>query len=190
MSINELIEKVFRKVRRANFVLPRYRDEVRVDAPLPIGHGQTISQPTTVRVMLEWLDAKRGDKVLDVGSGSGWTTALLSNIVGSKGEVYAVERIPELKEFGEKNCQKAGIKNAKFYLADSKIFGLPAHAPYDRILVSASAKELPQELIDQLKIGGKLVIPVGDSVLEISKKSKDNIEIIEHFGFIFVPLIK
>jgi protein-L-isoaspartate(D-aspartate) O-methyltransferase len=186
----DLIEKVIREVRRADFVLPKYYGEVGIDAPLPIGFGQTISQPTTVKMMLEWLNAKTGDKVLDVGSGSGWTTALLSNIVGEKGGVYAVERVPELKEFGEKNCAKAGIKNAKFYLADKKIFGLSKFAPYDRILVSASAQELPQELIEQLKIDGKLVVPVGDSILEISKKTKDDIDIIEHYGFVFVPLIK
>lgn len=186
----DLVEKAFREIDRADFVLLKYRDEVGIDAPLPIGHGQTISQPTTVRMMLEWLEPKPGEKILDVGSGSGWTTALLSKIVGKKGQVYAVERIPELKEFGEKNCKKSGIKNAKFYLVDSKTFGLPKFAPFDRILVSASAKELPQELIDQLKTEGKLVIPVADTILEITKKSKDDINIIEHYGFVFVPLIK
>lgn len=187
---NDLVGHAFRDVRRADFVLPKYLDEVEIDAPLPIGHGQTISQPTTVKMMLEWLKAKPGEKVLDVGSGSGWTTALLSKIIGVKGKVYAVERIPELKEFGQKNCIKAGMNNVKFYLADSKTFGLPKFAPYDRILVSASAEELPQELIEQLKIGGKLVIPVNDRILEITKKTKDDISIIEHYGFVFVPLIK
>ena len=101
----DLVKKAFKEINRADFVLPEHLNVVGVDAPLLIGYGQTISQPTTVKMMLEWLDAKPGNKVLDVGSGSGWTTALLSNIVGKKGKVYAVERIPELKEFGEKNCQ-------------------------------------------------------------------------------------
>lgn len=186
----DLVEKAFREIKRADFVLLKYREDVDVDAPLPIGYGQTISQPTTVKMMLEWLGAEPGDKVLDVGSGSGWTTALLSNIVSKKGKVYAVERIPELKEFGEKNCQKIGLKNVEFHLAKKDIFGLPACAPYERILVSASTEELPQELIEQLKVGGKLVIPVKDTILEISKTSKKNIKINEHYGFVFVPLVK
>lgn len=185
-----LVEKAFEEIDRADFVRERHRSSVDVDAPLPIGFGQTISQPTTVRMMLEWLDAQPGDKVLDVGSGSGWTTALLSNIVGKKGKVYAVERIPELLEFGKNNCQKIGLKNIEFYLAKKDQLGLSKRAPYDRILVSASAEELPQELIDQLKIKSKLVISVQNSVLEITKKSKGNIETEEHYGFVFVPLIK
>ena len=183
------VGKAFEEVDRGDFVRAEHRDSVDVDAPLPIGFGQTISQPTTVRMMLEWLDAQPGNKVLDVGSGSGWTTALLSNIVGKKGKVYAVERVPELKEFGEKNCQKIGLNNVEFYLAKKDQLGLSKHFPYDRILVSASAEKLPQELIEQLKIKGKLVIPVQNSVLEITKISKGNIETEKHYGFVFVPLI-
>lgn len=189
-NIKNRVEKAFEEIDRANFIRPQNRGSVDIDAPLPIGYGRTISQPTTVKMMLEWLEAKSGDKVLDVGSGSGWTTALLSNIIGEKGKVYAVERVPELLEFGEKNCQKIGIKNVKFFLADKKIFGLKKYAPYNRILVSASAEELPQELIDQLKTGGKLVIPIKDTILEISKTLKKEIKIVEHYGFVFVPLIK
>lgn len=184
---NDLVNKALENVNRANFVLPEYLESAFLDIPLPIGEGQTISQPTTVRMMLEWLDAQRGDKVLDIGSGSGWTTALLANIVGKAGKVYAVERIEKLKEFGEKNCQRAGIKNAKFYLADSEI-GLKKFAPYDRILVSAAAEELPEELLEQLKINGKIVIPIGSSVFEITKTFK-NLKSIDHRGFVFVPLI-
>jgi protein-L-isoaspartate(D-aspartate) O-methyltransferase len=184
---NSLVSKAFAEVDRADFVLSGYRNSADLDIPLPISEGQTISQPTTVQMMLKWLDVRPGDKVLDVGSGSGWTTALLAKIVGTKGEVYAVERIPELKRFGEKNCQKAGIKNIKFFLAGNRL-GLPKFAPFDRILVSAAAKKLPNSLINQLKIGGKLVIPIENSVFEI-KKRKSKLESIEHRGFIFVPLI-
>ena len=187
---NNLIEKAFKEINRSNFILPQYWDSAGLDVPLPIGFGQTISQPTTVKFMLEWLEAELGDKVLDVGSGSGWTAALLSNIIGDASVVYAVERVAKLMKFGEENCQRAGIKNAKFFLAKKDVLGLPRFAPYNRILVSASAGELPPELIKQLKINGKLVIPVGSSILEITKKSKNDIEINEHFGFTFVPLIK
>lgn len=188
--VKSLIEKAFREIDRGDFVLEKYRNQTDLDIPLPIGFGQTISQPTTVRMMLEWLDVQLGDKVLDVGSGSGWTSALLAEIVGEVGKVYAVERIPELKELGQKNCENLGIKNIQFYLAEEKVFGLPKFAPYDRILVSASGDNLPQELIDQLKIGGKMVIPIGNAIFEISKKSKSDIDINEHYGFVFVPLIK
>lgn len=181
------IDKAFKEIDRTNFVLPEYRDSAGLDIPLPIGFGQTISQPTTVRMMLEWLDAKSGDRVLDIGSGSGWTTALLSNIVGPKGKVYGVELIPELKEFGEENCQRIGIRNVEFFLADKKL-GLPEFAPYGRILVSASAEEFPEELLGQLKVGGKLIVPVGASIFEL-KKTKSGVKTIEHQGFVFVPLI-
>lgn len=158
------------------------------DMPVPIGYDQTISQPTTVAMMLEWLDAQPGDKVLDVGSGSGWTTALLSDIIGPKGKVYAVERIPDLVEFGRDNCEKAGVKNASFHQAGDN-YGLPEYDPYDRILVSASADKVPDELLGQLKPGGKLVLPVYDSIFEISKHPDNKTEAIEHPGFVFVPLL-
>jgi len=184
---NDLIDKAFREIDRSNFVLPKYIDSADLDIPLPIGEGQTISQPSTVRAMLAWLGAHPGERVLDVGCGSGWTTALLSRIVGPKGKVYAIERIPELKKFGQKNCRRAGIKNAQFFLAGKEL-GLSKEAPFDRILVSASAEKISQELINQLKTNGKMVMPVGNSIFEIRKR-KNDLKITEHPGFVFVPLI-
>lgn len=182
------VNEVFEAVDRANFVPKNLREAVDIDAPLPIGYGQTISQPYTVRLMLEWLNPCPGDKILDVGSGSGWTTALLAHLVGPKGQVYAVERVPELVEFGQENCDRIGIKNAQFFTAGDE-FGLPEEAPFDRILVSASADKMPRELIDQLKIGGKMVIPVQNDILEITKKSAGDLDIKKHEGFVFVPLL-
>jgi protein-L-isoaspartate(D-aspartate) O-methyltransferase len=182
------IEEAFNAIDRKLFVPKYLREHADIDAPLPIGYGQTISQPFTVKSMLEWLDAKEGDKVLDVGSGSGWTTALLSHIIGPRGKVYAVEIIPQLVKRGRDNCKKAGIKNAKFHQA-GKEYGLPEHAPYDRILVSASADELPTILIDQLRVGGKLVIPVQNDILEVIKNSDNTYDTVPHPGFIFVPLV-
>jgi protein-L-isoaspartate(D-aspartate) O-methyltransferase len=191
------VDKAFRAVPRAKFVLPEYENQVDRDAPLPIGFGQTISQPTTVQMMLKWLEVEPGNKILDVGSGSGWTTALLAYLTGPKGRVYAVELIPELVEFGRQNCKKLGIKDVEFHQA-GKQYGLPHLGPYDRILVSAAAQVLPQELLGQLKPGGpstgsgraKLVIPVKNDILEIEKLPDGQIETLTHPGFVFVPLLK
>jgi len=182
------IDGAFKAVDRANFVPKELRGSADIDAPLPIGYGQTNSQPYTVRLMLEWLGVQPGNKVLDVGSGSGWTTALLSHLVGPKGWVCAVEQVPELVEFGQDNCERIGVKNARFFTAGDE-FGWPEEAPFDRILVSASADELPQELVDQLSVGGKMVIPVQNDILEITKKTKDDLDIKKHEGFVFVPLL-
>lgn len=185
----DLVEKSFKEVNRANFMPEDMRDRAALDMALPIGFGQTISQPTTVEMMLRWLEPEPGNKVLDVGSGSGWTTALLANIVGPKGHVIAVELVPELVEFGRQNCRRAGIVKAEFHQSGDEL-GWPSAAPYDRILVSAAADELPAELLDQLRIGGKLVVPVRNDVLEIEKTSHSNHETAVHSGFVFVPLIR
>ncbi|MDO8302119.1 MAG: protein-L-isoaspartate O-methyltransferase [Sedimentisphaerales bacterium] len=182
-----LIDNAFDTVRREDFVLPQdkiYADE---DVPLPIGHGQTISQPSTVRKMLEWLDPQPGERILDVGSGSGWTTALLSRIVGPTGKIYALEIIPELSRTGKRNCQKIGITNVEFFVAGTKI-GLPRHGPYDRILVSAAAEEMQEALWSQLRLGGKLVIPVRYTIHEMTKTTAGWNDV-PHPGFVFVPLV-
>ncbi len=182
------IDKAFAHAPRRFFLPDDQAGRADVDAPLPIGFGQTNSQPSTVRMMLEWLEVEPGNKVLDVGSGSGWTTALLSQLIGARGRVYGVEIVPELVEFGRQNCRRFGAKNVRFYQA-GKTFGLPRCAPYDRILVSAAAGELPRELLEQLKNGGKMVIPVRSDVLEIEKLTDDKYETIAHPGFAFVPLV-
>ena len=182
------IEQAFKRIHRSDFIPESLHDRVNVDAPLPIGFGQTISQPSTVRLMLEWLDAQIGEKILDLGSGSGWTTALLSQIIGPSGRVFAVERIPELVKMGRDNCNNVGIQNVIFFQAGKK-YGLSKYSPYNRILVSASAKKLPEELLDQLKIGGRLVIPIKNSIYIINKIDNDNYETREHPGFVFVPLV-
>lgn len=182
------LEQAFEETDRKGFVPIGMRVMAGLDQPLPIGHGQTISQPTTVKRMLTWLDPQVGDRILDVGSGSGWTTALLGKLVGPKGKIYAVERVPELVEFGSKNCQKARVKNAEFYHA-GVVYGLPEDAPFDRILVSAAAEVLPSELIDQLRIGGRLVIPVNNDIIVITKTTKDSYDKVLHPGYVFVPLL-
>lgn len=182
------LEHAFQTVNRSAFVPAALREVSAIDKPLPIGYGQTVSQPSTVRRMFEWLDIGPGQTVLDIGSGSGWTTALLSTIVGDNGKVFAVERIPELVQFGRDNCDRFGIKNAEFFEASDE-YGLSSRAPYDRILVSAAAHDLPRTLLFQLKIGGKIVIPVRHNILEITKLTPSKYDTKTHPGFMFVPLV-
>jgi len=184
------IDRAFEAVRRELFVPEEMRPFSKLDRPLPIGFGQTISQPTTVRLMLEWLDPKQGDHILDVGSGSGWTTALLSKLAGPNGRVEAVELVPELLAFGKENCERFGIGNVFFHPAE-KVLGFAGGAPYDRILVSASAETFPPELMDQLRLGGKLVLPIGNDIWEAEKTgARGEYRLERHPGFVFVPLLR
>ncbi len=178
----------FRVVDRKYFVPESFVEYIYVDAPLPIGNNQTISQPSTVAFMLEKLEPEEGDKVLDIGSGSGWTTALLCHIVGEKGSVTGLERMDELVEQGEENLSKLQFGSyCRIQRAREKL-GLPGKE-FDRILVSASADEIPEELFLQLKIGGTLVIPVRNSIFKFKKISDTYVEKEEFYGFVFVPLI-
>jgi len=184
----DMIESAFASVKRETFLPEQERSYASMDMPLPIGFGQTNSQPTTVRAMLKWLEVVKGQKVLDVGSGSGWTSALLSYLVGAKGMVVAVERVPELVRFGRNNCKSLGIKNVEFFLAGKKL-GWQEEAPYDRILVSAAADELPMELVDQLANSGRMVVPVGNNIYVVDKNEKGEVSQNIFSGFVFVPLI-
>lgn len=178
----------YNSVRRSDFVLAEYKELAEFNIALPIVGGQTISQPTTVLDMLSWLDVQKGDLVLDVGFGSGWTTALLSHLVGPEGKVVATEVNEEVFKFGKDNLQKADIanKNYELFLTREEL-GLKNRGPFDKILVSASANEIPKTLIGQLKNQGTLVIPVNMEIYEI-KKVDEEINITPHEAYIFVPL--
>ena len=177
----------FGAVDRKYFVPASFSDHIYIDAPLPIGNNQTISQPSTVAFMLEHLAAQEGDMVLDIGSGSGWTTALLCHIVGETGSVTGLERVSALVEQGCENLSKFNFNHCRIKQAGEKL-GLPGEQ-FDRILVSAAADEIPEELFTQLKIGGTLVIPVENSIYKFTKISEEEIENEEFYGFVFVPLI-
>jgi len=190
VALSTRIDMAFSQVERSEFMRDADKNWADVDAPFPIGLLQTISQPTTVKHMLTWLAPQPGDKILDVGSGSGWTTALLSELVGDSGHIFATERIAELKYFGEENCTRLGYTNVAFYLAQNTL-GLAEHSPFDRILVSAAAKDkVPQALIDQLAPDGKLVVPVDNSIIELKKDKAGKIDYSHtHEGYVFVPLL-
>ncbi|MFH1366450.1 MAG: protein-L-isoaspartate O-methyltransferase [Patescibacteria group bacterium] len=187
------IIEAFLAVHRRDFLPEELKDDFEENIPLPINYGQTNSQPLTVAFMLELLQPKEGDKILDVGSGSAWTTALLAHIVGEKGKVYALERIPQLKTFSENNLKRYQFKNIELFCGDGTK-GLSEFAPYDAIQVAAAALSgIPNVLREQLKIGGRMVIPVGRNTQEmvlLVKKDEDNFEEKKFPGFQFVPLIQ
>ncbi|MBI2618162.1 protein-L-isoaspartate O-methyltransferase [Candidatus Kaiserbacteria bacterium] len=181
--------EAFREIDRADFVPSGERKYAYLDTALPIGYDQTISQPYTVAFMLELLNPQKGEKILDVGSGSGWTTALLACIVGGKGLVMGVEVVPELVALGQNNLAKYEFPHARIEQSSAKL-GCPEHAPYDKILVSAAGNEVPQELTEQLKIGGVMVLPVGDALWKVTCVSKNKTKTETFEGFAFVPLIR
>ncbi len=183
----------FRAIDRKDFVLSEYAGEAYGNYPLPIGYGQTISQPLTVAFMLELLDPKSGERIMDAGSGSGWTTALLAHIVGKSGRVVATERIPELCTFGEKKVRKYNfIKKgiARFICGDAtRVF--EGTEKFDKILAGAAAQDaIPEAWKKCLVVGGRIVAPVGQSVVVLDKIAKDKFTTKEYSGFSFVPLIK
>ena len=186
------IIEAFKKIDRADFVLPELKEQAYINEPLPIGEGQTISQPYTVAFMLELLQPELGNKIFEIGFGSGWQTALLAEIVSKTGKVFAVERIPELYRFGRKNIAKYGfIKNGLVKtIGGDATLGLKRHAPFDRIIAAASAEEIPNEWLKELKIGGRLVAPIKNSIWLYIKKSEKEFEKKEFPDFVFVPLVR
>ncbi len=158
------------------------------DRPLPLGHGQTNSQPTTVAHMLSQLDPQPGDRVLDVGSGSGWTAALLAHLVGRQDLVYAVERVPELVNLARTQLTAAGFGQVTLEQADPDVLGMPSRAPFDKILVSAEAPSLPDALMLQVAAGGRLVIPVAGRLLVVDRSQSGEITVRRLGRYAFVPL--
>lgn len=174
-------------VDRRAFLPPSQLRFAHADMPLRIGHGATCSQPSTVAAMLELLGPRPGDKVLDVGSGSGWTTALLAHLVAPGGSVLGVELVPELVETGARNLAAAGIADARIEPAAPGRVGRAEEGPFDRILVSAEARQLPEGLVGQLADGGRMVIPVRGHLLAVDRDG-DEIRTQAHGSVSFVPL--
>ena len=179
------VEEAFGATPRRDFLPRGMRRRAAYDGPLRIAAGQTNSQPRTVADMLRLLDIVPGQRGLDVGSGSGWTTALLAHLVGPTGSVLGVELEPELVEFGARNLSSTDRPWARIRLAAPGVLGDPDAAPYARILVSAEPDELPQQLVDQLADDGVLVIPVAGTMLRVTNPGA---VVTEHGRYRFVPL--
>jgi len=188
----QLLIEAFKNINRADFLPDELKNEAGVNAPLPIGFGQTNSQPLTVAFMLELLQPQVGEKILDVGAGSGWTSALLAHCVADTGKVYAIERIGELCEFGKNNVAKYNFieKGIEEFICADGTKGWPENAPFDKIIAAASAQNIPDAWKEQLKIGGKMVLPIKSSIWLITKKSANKFSEKEFPGFAFVPLIE
>lgn len=187
-----LIEKAFLKVKRELFMPSNLIEYAYSDNAFPIGFNQTISQPYTIAVMLGLLNAREGMKVLEVGSGSGYVCALLSEIVGPKGKVYGIELVEGLFEQAKENLKLQGCNNAELFFGDGTK-GLSERMPFERILVSAACGFVPEPLIEQLSEGGRIVAPVGDhwsQQLQLAEKTEGKIS--KSFPlpgyFVFVPL--
>lgn len=188
MNNEARIRKIYEDLDRSYFI-EDHKEHAHLDRPLPIGHGQTISQPSLVLQMTIVLDVGEEHRVLEIGTGSGYQSAILSKAAK---KLYTVERIKEHYESAQKRLDDAGYSNIEYKLGDGTQ-GWPEHGPYDRIMVTAAAKTMPQALVDQLAPEGKMVIPVGDASVQellLIQKTKDGKLIQESLGFVrFVDLI-
>ncbi|MDD5162737.1 MAG: protein-L-isoaspartate(D-aspartate) O-methyltransferase [Candidatus ainarchaeum sp.] len=185
------IERAFLSVKREIFFPESLGKFAYEDNAFPIGRGQTISQPSTIAVMLEMLDLHRGMKVLEIGAGSAYVLALLSKIVGLEGKVFGIEILPELKALAEKNLKSAKCGNIELLLGNG-CEGWPEKSPFDRILISAACSEIPKALESQLRENGKIVVPLGEKFSQeivLMQKQKGFLEEKERkCCFVFVPL--
>jgi protein-L-isoaspartate(D-aspartate) O-methyltransferase len=182
--------EAMRAVPRERFVPPELAGHACDDNPLPIGEGQTISQPYMVAYMTEALEPTPTTRVLEIGTGSGYAAAVLSRVVA---EVYTVERIAVLAEAARKRLASLGYDNVHVHLGDGSL-GWPENAPYDAIVVTAGAPDVPKPLLDQLTVGGRLVVPVGpdprlQTLVRVRRVAENEFFREDHFGVMFVPLI-
>lgn len=188
---DEKVRKAMLRVPRHKFVPESERQEAYIDTPLDIGYGQTISAPHMVAIMCNLLELSEGYKVLEIGSGSGYNAAVMGELVGKTGHVYTVERIGPLVDFARENLSQTGYNNVTVILEDGSM-GYSRYAPYDRISVTCAAPRIPEPLMEQLKPGGIMVIPVGNYSQELIRITKDSEGILhseKKGGVVFVPLI-
>jgi len=187
---SKTVEEAFLRIPRELFVPESMRSQAYLDTPLSIGYGQTISAPHMVAIMVEALDLKPGQKILEVGAGSGYHAAIVATLVAPNGHVYTIERIPQLADFAKRNLEEAGIENVTVVVGDGSQ-GLPEYAPFDRIYVTCAAPDIPSPLVEQLQDPGRLLIPVGRMYCELELVEKKDGEIYyrDLGGCAFVPLI-
>ena len=184
------VESAFRNIPRHKFVPESELDYAYYNEPLPIMKNQTISQPGVVSRMTEWLDVKKGQNILEIGTGSGWQSGILSYLVG-EGTVYSIELHPELIKFAQENLRNLKIKNVHVISGDGTL-GYPKASPYDRIIITAACTEIPLPLLEQLKENGLLLAPVGDasqSLILLKKTSTGIVETKNQSNYVFVPLL-
>lgn len=160
MGVRERVLSAISRVNRHLFVPEHLSDEAYADYPLPIGEGQTISAPHMVAMMCDYLEFEDGEQVLEIGAGSGYHAAVVAELIGEAGHVYSVERIPWLVSIATTNLARAGYTNVTVIQGDGTL-GLPEQAPFDKISVTCAAPDVPPPLLEQLKPGGKMVIPIG-----------------------------
>lgn len=183
------VKKAFLAVDRINYVPERLRDLVYHDSPLVLAEGQTISQPTTVAFMLEMMDIQKGNKILDIGGGSGWVTALMAYLVGEEGFVYAYEINELMGMIGAENLQRNMVKNASYEIVNAADVW-EKYAPYDRIYSGAAFQSIPMKLKEQLAIDGVLVAPTQDGyVRRVTRASDTEFHEEEFYGYTFVPFM-
>jgi len=190
-GVSKRVIEAMNKIDRKLFVPSEFEESAYLDTPLPIGYGQTISVPHMVGLMCKYLDLKEGNKVLEVGTGSGYNAAVMSILVGKEGKIYSVEIVEQLYQRAKTILTNLSIENVELFLSDGKL-GLKEYAPYDKITVTCYARVIPPALIEQLKDGGSLLIPVGDEYVQvlrrIKKKSDKLVE--ESLGNVrFVPMV-
>ncbi len=197
---SEKVKQAMLRVPRHLFVPEDVRRLAYEDTPLPIGFGQTISAPHMVALMCELADLDTGMKVLEVGTGSGYHAAVMAEIVAPEGvekerwgHVFTVERISELAEFARRNLTTTGYSGRVTVVVGDGTKGYAERSPYDRIVVTAAAPSIPKPLIDQLKVGGKLIIPIGDRFLQylyvVEKRSDQEVSSEAIIPCLFVPLV-
>ncbi|MCJ2533668.1 MAG: protein-L-isoaspartate O-methyltransferase [Candidatus Thermoplasmatota archaeon] len=187
---SDIVKKAFLTIPRENFVPEYLKLQAYVDRPLGIGKGQTISAPHMVAIMCEALDIQKGQKILEIGAGSGYHAAIVSQLLGEKGHIYTIERFEDLAKTAEQNLKNTDITNVTVVVGDGSE-GLKKYEPYDRIYVTCAAPSIPNPLVDQLKDHGKLLIPVGSMYCELQLIEKKGKEIQSKYlgGCVFVPLV-
>jgi protein-L-isoaspartate(D-aspartate) O-methyltransferase len=184
------VQQAFLTVAREEFIPQHQRHYAYVDTPLDIGNGQTISAPHMVAIMCEALDIRKGQKILEIGTGSGYHAAIVANLVGTTGTVYSIERFTSLATQAKQNLHHIHCSNVNVEIGDGSC-GLSTYQPYDRIYVTCAAPRIPQPLIDQLKDPGKLLVPIGDMYCELTLlvKEKKQQTLQQLGGCVFVPLV-
>ncbi|MDI6645170.1 MAG: protein-L-isoaspartate O-methyltransferase [Methanobacteriaceae archaeon] len=188
------VRRAMESVPREEFIPDNVKQYAYVDQPLPIGHGQTISAPHMVAIICEELEIDEGMKILEIGTGFGYNAAVVADIVGKKGHVYSIERLSDLADKARDNLKRTGYSDRVSVIVADGTSGFKEESPFDRIYVTAGAPDIPEPLKEQLKIGGKLLAPVGQSdftqeLFIVEKKAQGKYKVRSLGGVAFVPLI-